>query len=377
MKRLTEGKRWTIIAGEAEAGLTLDAILRKYGFTRAQIRGMKFRKNGLTVDGERARINRTLKAGETVGVQLEDADEESGQLEEAPGELTILYEDSDLIAVWKEAGLVVHPSHGHYSDTLSNRLHGYFRSRGEHVTLRSIGRLDRDTVGIVVFAKNQIAAARLWKQKEEGVFRKEYLALCCGRFAPCEETAGECQTIHSEGSVCTISAPIGPKEGDLMRMCVRPDGKRAVTHVRPAAYLKASGGTGERDGRMFEADASELFLKITRGEKTMVPECTKAEASVEKSSAEKDCFTLLRVEIETGRTHQIRVHLAWAGHPLVGDPLYGDRAKDNLTGGLSGQKPTDGKKALPLGLCAWRAQLRQPFTGEEIRLAYPTVNGHA
>ena len=211
---------------------------------------------------------------------------------------------------------MVHPSHGHYQDTLSNRLHGYFQKKGEQVTIRSIGRLDRDTSGILAFAKNQVAAARLWKQKEEGIFWKEYLAVCERRAdSPLFQTIRilnsrkaefpEKQSEHWQ----TIDAPIGKMDGSLMKMCVREDGLRAVTH----------------------------YQVIRQNEK----------------------YVWLRVRIDTGRTHQIRVHMAWSGHPLAGDVLYNSRERSS--------EPQD----LPLQLCAWKAELQQPFTQEVIKLTAP------
>ena len=252
----------------AAAGMTLEQYLKQnLHFTKAQIRSMKFRENGLRINGERVRVSRVLQAGESLKIRWEAEETASNHLEAAPGDLEILYEDNDLIAVWKEAGLVLHPSHGHYQDTLSNRLHGYFRDKNEQVMIRSIGRLDRDTAGIVVFAKNQVAAARLWQQKEAGVFEKEYLALCSGEFTE------EIHTEQTQNLWHTIDAPIGPMPGELMKMCVTPEGKHAVTHYQ---VIKKRGA-----------------------------------------------HTLIRARIETGRTHQIRVHLSSLGHRIMGDEVYG------------------------------------------------------
>lgn len=274
----------------AAAGMTLEQYLKnRLHFTKAQIRSMKFRENGLMIDGTRVRVTHKLQEGMYLEIRLEEEGRASEHLEIAEGDPEILYEDSDLIAVWKEAGLVLHPAHGHYQDTLSNQLHGYFQKKNESVMIRSIGRLDRDTAGIVVFAKNQVAAARLWKQKEEGIFEKEYLALCSGSFPDMQW--------H------TIDASIGAMAGELMKMCVTPEGKHAVTHYQAIGH---------------------------RGEDT-----------------------LIRARIETGRTHQIRVHMASIGHPLVGDVLYG--VAEAMDRG-------------PMRLTAWRAKLRQPFTEEWIEI---------
>lgn len=301
-----EMKKLHIIIEESCCGMTLEQYLRqKLKFTKAQIKSMKFRPEGLMVNGVRRRISHILQTGEALTVQFEEEMRSSSHLVPTEGALEILYEDDDLIAVWKESGQVLHPAHGHYEDTLSNRLHAYFQKKGEQVTIRSIGRLDRDTSGIVVFAKNQVAAARLWQQKEEGLFWKEYLAVCQGRLMMEEQSPWH-----------TICAPIGKAPGELMKMCVTPEGLPAVTHYQILRHMEDQ--------------------------------------------------TLIRVRIETGRTHQIRVHMASMGHALVGDVLYNERIRQD-----SRKAQTEEKKERGLQLSAWRAELLQPFCGSVIRLEAP------
>lgn len=358
------GKIWRQTIASEHAGEALGSYLKKVcGFTGAQIRSMKFRPDGIRVNGQRVRVNTVLGAGDELELCLEAEGRVSDHLAgwQMPGntdsgQLRILYEDEDLIAVWKKAGQVTHPAHGHYADTLSNLLHTYFEEKGEKAVIRSIGRLDKDTSGIVVFSKNRVAAQRLWRQKEQGVFRKEYLALCEGIFPDeCRERkekritdrvwetwaidspgvrllfdAGENECIEAiRGDACAVSvgenwrkidAPIAPVPSELMKMCVSAEGKPAVTYYQVLEQYETC--------------------------------------------------ALLCVRIVTGRTHQIRVHMASIGHPLVGDALYGNGTTDcgsqgdygilydNCFGDSSGAR-----------LCAWKAWLRQPFTGEEIRIA--------
>ncbi|MDO4323264.1 MAG: RluA family pseudouridine synthase [Lachnospiraceae bacterium] len=332
---LRQGKSLRRSVEDEAAGMRLEHYLRQnLGFTKAQIRGMKFRENGLVLNGSRVRVSQTLQRGDVLEIQLEKEEMGSNHLEAAEGTPDILYEDADLLAVWKESGLALHPAHGHYRDTLSNQVHAYFQSRGEQVRIRSIGRLDKDTSGIIVFAKNQVAAARLWQQKEEGVFWKEYLAVCRGNFAcgieqsvrpageefackaeqgvqPAREdfACGIEQKVQPAGGWQRISAPIAPLPGDKMKMCVSPEGKPAVTYFR--------------------------ILRQTED------------------------AALLQVRIETGRTHQIRVHMASIGHPVEGDILYG---RESLQGDTADRFNIPGR----LKLCAWRTELLQPFSGEKI-----------
>jgi 23S rRNA pseudouridine1911/1915/1917 synthase len=207
-----------------------------------------------------------------------------------PLEITpkILFEDEDLLIVDKPSGMVSHPAHGHYRDTAANMAAAYLNGKGEGGPIRLAGRLDRETSGILVFAKNQVAASRLAGQREKGTFRKVYLALASGR-------------MESSGGI--IRMPIRKAPGQLMKMeTCETDGMNAVTRFR-----------------------------LLRQEKD---------------------YSVLALQIETGRTHQIRVHLAWAGHPLLGDRLYG--CGDDRIGRAA--------------LHAWKLYFCHPFTGEKIQL---------
>lgn len=279
---------WQIQA--AGAGYSVEKYLTgRCGFTKTQVRRLKFRKHGMQVNGMQVRSTYLLSEGEVLSVCLDDSAAESHEMEASGTVPEILYEDADVVAVWKPAGEVVHPSHGHYQDTLANRLQSYFQGRGEHVTIRSIGRLDADTAGILIFAKNQFAAQRLWRQRENGQFHKTYAAWCEGVFAK--------EAYREEQSIC---APIGAMAGELQKMCVTDSGRPAKTYYQ---------------------------VRIQR---------------------DTEAFLILR--LDTGRTHQIRVHMAWTGHPLLGDPLYGN--------GISGRTRAD--------LTAWRAEFCQPMTGDRI-----------
>lgn len=314
------------VISSADAGCTAGEFLkRKMRLSAAQIRSLKFRENGICVNGERVRVTQILCEGDRLELQLENETRSFGHLVPAEHPLEILYEDEDLICVWKEAGTVLHPAHGHYCDSLANYLQAYFVGKGVQAEIRSIGRLDRDTSGIVVFAKNKIAAARLWEQRQSGAFRKEYVALCEGEFPP--------EAYEKEQ---TINAPVKKLPGEKNKMCVEPSGSRAVTHYRAVKKEEAE-----------YAAAMRIFRRENiSGE----GEGQQAETVVPGEMSD----TVVRLHLETGRTHQIRVHMAYAGHPLAGDAVYGN--------GIPGR--TCAK------LCAWRAKLVQPFTGEKILLDF-------
>ena len=163
----------TYLIEKAEKGLTIQQYLKQIaGFSNAQIRSMKFTENGICLGGQRARVATRLSEGDVLEVLLETKNSSSAHLLSFEQMPDILYEDADVIAVNKPAGMAVHPSHGHYQDTLANQLAYYFRKNTQQVEIHSIGRLDLETSGIVLFAKHRAAAARLSRQREDGRLQK-------------------------------------------------------------------------------------------------------------------------------------------------------------------------------------------------------------
>lgn len=183
--------------------------------------------------------------------------------------LDIVYEDSDLVVVNKPAGVVVHPGAGHTRGTLVNAILAHCPDlQGVGGVLRPgiVHRLDRDTSGLIVIAKHELALRGLQRQFKQRSVRKYYTALVCG---------------HLRQPSGIVEAPIGRHRVHRKRMAVRGDGKPARTRWRVLQYLRDEEG---------------------------------------------HCLTLIDVQLLTGRTHQIRVHMAWMGYPLAGDPLYGTQA---------------------------------------------------
>ena len=218
-------------------------------------------KDLVTVNDKVIKSNYKLRCGDEIRVTIPEAE----KLEVIPQEipLDILYEDKDIIVINKPQGMVVHPAAGNKDKTLVNALlHHCEDLSGINGIIRPgiVHRIDKNTSGVLVVAKNDNAHNKLAAQLKEHTMNREYIALVEGR-------------INNEGG--TIDAPLGRNPQDGLKYAVVKDGKHAVTHY----------------------SVLQVF----------------------------DRFTLVACKLETGRTHQIRVHMAYIGHPIVGDPLYGYR----------------------------------------------------
>ena len=232
-----------------------------FGLSVGQMKKAKFRENGICVDGTKVTVRHVLKEGEELVVLIEDKNQGSSHLIPIRGEVSVLYEDEDVICVHKPAGVVCHPSAGHYADSMANLMVGYFLERGEGFTVRLLGRLDKDTSGLLLYAKHAPALTRLEGQRDENALHKTYYAILSG----CPDWSEK-----------TITKPIYTACDMPLKMACGEEGMEAITHA-------------------------EILWKN-----------------------EEKKLSLARVTIETGRTHQIRVHMAFEGFPLVGDLMYGN-----------------------------------------------------
>ena len=209
------------------AGTEVNTLLRRHlGLSGTVLRRIKWLEDGITLDGVRVHVRVRVSPGQVLSARLSDPDT-AGQPWPSQGALDIVYEDEDLAVVNKAPGMLVHPSHGHYADTVGNHLMGHYLDRREAAGFHPVHRLDKGTSGLLVTAKHPYGQEKLRNQLHTGDFRRVYLAVCRGVPHP---LAG------------TIDAPIGPREGSLTAQQVRPDGKPARTHYRVLRDL--GGGAG-------------------------------------------------------------------------------------------------------------------------------------
>jgi len=273
------------------AGLEVNTLLRRrLGLSGTVLRRVKWLEDGITLDGARVNVRVRAREGQTLAVRLTDPSLTSGVVP-AEGPLDVVYEDADLIVLNKAPGVLVHPGHGHFDDTLGNYLMWHYARAGDESDFHPVHRLDKGTSGLVVVAKHAHGQEKLKNQLHTNEFRRVYLAVCDG--AP-PALSG------------VVDAPIGPADGSLTARQVRPDGRPARTRYR---VLRSCGPR-----------------------------------------------TLLELELETGRTHQIRVHMAHLGCPLAGDFLYGAENKALIS------RPA---------LHSARLELRHPITGERLAFSAP------
>lgn len=270
---------------------TIGAFLTDRGISHRILVQLKNTPDGIRKNMLRAKTNELLKEGDLLSIRL---------LDETPSEhilpwdhaVSILYEDEDLMVLNKEAGIPVHPSQGHHENTLANALAHLFEERGEAFVFRAVNRLDRDTSGILLVAKHMLSSAILSSMVAEKKIHRTYTAIAAGY-------------TDAEG---TVTLPIARKDASVIERCIDMErGEYACTHYRRLSYDPVCG-------------CSQLLLKL-----------------------------------ETGRTHQIRVHMKAIGHPLPGDFLYHPDFRHI------------GRQALH----SWHIRFQHPITGEVMEFTAP------
>ncbi|WP_261132612.1 RluA family pseudouridine synthase [Bacillus sp. Marseille-Q3570] len=247
---------WTV--GKASSGKLLrEYLLQEKFISRKALTDIKYAGGALFVNDQPVTVRHQLQENDQVTVFF-PPEEISESMEPVEIPLSVLFEDDHFLAVNKPADMPTIPSMFRNTDSLAQAVLFYYQQEGISSTIHAVNRLDRDTSGIVMFAKHRYGHSLLSRLQKSGEMNRTYLALCHG------------VPVEAKG---TIEKPIGRKEGSIIERCTREDGQHAKTHF-------------------------EVLQSF-------------------------DDYALLRLKLETGRTHQIRVHMAFLGHPLLGDDLYG------------------------------------------------------
>lgn len=237
---------------------TIETFLKAQEFPHAAIVQLKKTQEGICRNDIWAYVSERLCTGDKLSLHLVEPPA-SASIVPLPADLSILYEDEDIVVIDKPADMPVHPSMNHHEGTLANGLLHYYHSQNQDFTFRCINRLDKDTSGLTLVAKHLLSAGILNRMVLRKDIRRTYRAIVLGKIPQCG----------------TIDAPIARVEGSTIERHIDfCQGERAVTHYRRLAY-----------------------------------------------DSQKD-LSFVELQLETGRTHQIRVHMKYLGHPIIGDFLY-------------------------------------------------------
>jgi 23S rRNA pseudouridine1911/1915/1917 synthase len=275
---------------EKDSGKKIRAYLQDNQDLSSRLVRSAAKEQRVKVNNTVVRMNYVLKLGDIIEIQLNK--EESQNIEPQPMDIDIVYEDSDILVVNKPPFMVVHPTKSYPENTLANGVLHYFKTSGQNCIVRLVSRLDMNTSGLIIIAKNQFSHMALAREMGKADFEKSYLAIVHGNLS---EKKG------------TIDKPIFRPTEDSIKRTVDERGQRSITHFEVIESLK-------------DAD-------------------------------------LVKLTLETGRTHQIRVHLSHLGNPIFGDNLYCDMNDDIYIN----------RQALH----AYKLSFPNPRTGKKIDLEAP------
>lgn len=252
-----EEKIYTIT--EDKCNIRLDKVISILDDNISRMAVQRMLENNITVNGKKEKASYKVKIGDKIKVIKEVPKESKMEEEDIP--LNIIYEDDDILIVNKEKGMVVHPGNGNPTGTLANAVMAWCKDSlsgiGGEIRPGIVHRIDKDTSGVLIIAKNDKAHINISNQIKNHTTKKTYVALVRGRIKENE---------------ATIDMPIGRSKKDRKKMAVDKNGKRAITHIKVIKKYKN--------------------------------------------------YTYIEINIETGRTHQIRVHMSEIGYPIVGDMVY-------------------------------------------------------
>ena len=350
--------------------------------TGHEISGAKYTKDGIMVDGQRVRVTERMRPGQTLRVRLKDFDDPEKILP-LEGGVEVLYEDEDLIIVNKPAGVAVHPSPGHYRDTLANLVAGYFAARGEQTACRIAGRLDMETSGAIVFAKNGATAGRLSRERLQGMSGRLYLALVHGTFEESEEANEDGSALPEESEVFpALKSSTFLENNQILSNTEANDLSGETSKLQDILSLSES----DLYWHTMDAPIGRVPGVLLKRRVTFEGDGQDAVTHYAVLRQNKEAnISLICARIDTGRTHQIRVHMNHIGHPLVGDQIYGHMISEDLIGRhRSDENNPIGDPASEIILCggrefpaaramlhAARIEMIHPFTTELLSVAAP------
>ena len=248
-----------------DEGMEVKDVMKKYFDFSSRLRNRIKREDLLRLNDEHTQGWHRVKSGDVLSVVLPD---EKSNFEPQNIPLNIVYEDEDIILINKQPGLIVHPTKGHPNGTVANALMYRMQETGDEFKIRFVNRLDMDTSGLLIVARNSYSQNDITSQMRKNMVHKKYIAILNGII---EEDEG------------VVDAPIGRPDPVDVRRGVMPDGAPSVTHYSVLERFRDSRYRSRTDAG----------------------------------------FTLVELVLETGRTHQIRVHMSHIGHPVLGDYLYG------------------------------------------------------
>ena len=240
---------------EKDVGKTIETFLLEHEYTPTCIKSLKKAESLIMVNGVWEFVNKKLKENDILETVFVD-EESSENVPSVEMSLDIVYEDEDILALNKPANLPIHPTKGYEYTNLANGVVDYYEKQGSPFVFRSVNRIDKNTTGLVIIAKNMLSGSILGESMRNREIHRTYLAI----------TEGE---LPEKG---TVDLPIGRREGSAVERCIDENGAKAVTHFERLYYANG--------------------------------------------------YSLAQIRLETGRTHQIRLHMRAIGHPLPADELY-------------------------------------------------------